>query len=582
MIYKNKRDREAWIREKSINSMKENIYIDENDIIEVSSGNFYKAVKTTTDIPLKNNLFAQLVPSEVVGNITTATKLKTARNIALSGDVTGNANFDGSANISITTTVGNDSHTHSDSTITSLDGSKINTGTISADRLPVLPTNKIPNIDASKITSGTIDISRLPAAALERCVVVQNDAERFALTKAQVQVGDSVKVITPDDLMYVVVDDNKLNQEAGYVKYGAAVKWETIKDKPSTFPPSTHTHTKNQITDFPVALKNPTALTIQLNGGTANVYDGSAAKSINITPASIGAQVAGSYAPNGHTHDERYYTETEVNNLLNGKANTSHGNHVPATQTASNKVFLRNDNTWATITPANIGAQPAGSYAAASHTHPATQVTQDANNRFVTDTEKNTWNNKMSLSGGTFSEGAIVKGICGGGTDYWFIKGAGTDDNGYLEIGTQDNGDEPIYVRQYNTSNNITHSITLMDANGNQTFNTTKVNGSFTSTGTVTCSDCVTTSDERLKKDIIKIDNALEKVNQLNGYTFLKEGDEKRTTGVLAQELLNVLPEAVFEREDGYYSVSYGNIVGLLIEAIKELQGEVKRLKGDC
>ena len=43
----------------------------------------------------------------------------------------------------------------------------------------------------------------------------------------------------------------------------------------------------------------------------------------------------------------------------------------------------------------------------------------------------------MSLSGGTFSEGAIVKGICGGGTDYWFIKGAGTDDNGYLEIGTQ-------------------------------------------------------------------------------------------------------------------------------------------------
>lgn len=522
MIYKNKRDGEAWIREKSIDSMKENIYIDENDIIEVSSGNFYKVVKTTTDIPLKNNLFAQLVPSEVVGNITTATKLKTARNIALSGDVTGNANFDGSANISITATVGNDSHTHSNSTITSLDGSKINTGTISADRLPVLPTTKIPNIDASKITSGTIDISRLPATALERCVVVQNDAARFALTKAQVQVGDSVKVITPDDLMYVVVDDNKLNQEAGYVKYGAAVKWETIKDKPSTFPPSTHTHTKNQIIDFPVALKNPTALTIQLNGGTANVYDGSAAKSINITPASIGAQVAGSYAPNGHTHDERYFTETEINNLLKGKANTSHGNHVPATQTASNKVFLRNDNTWATITPANIGAQPAGSYASASHTHPATQITQDATHRFVTDAEKTKWNGK-----------------------------ADAHSHPYLNL----------------AGGTLTGALT--------------VNSTIKATGTVTCSDCVTTSDERLKKDIVKIDNALEKVNQLNGYTFLKEGDEQRTTGVLAQELLNVLPEAVFEREDGYYSVSYGNVVGLLIEAIKELQGEVKRLKGD-
>lgn len=65
----------------------------------------------------------------------------------------------------------------------------------------------------------------------------------------------------------------------------------------------------------------------------------------------------------GHTHDGRYYTESEINTKLAGKANSSHGNHVPATQTASNKTFLRNDNTWATVTPANIGAAPS------SHTH---------------------------------------------------------------------------------------------------------------------------------------------------------------------------------------------------------------------
>lgn len=53
--------------------------------------------------------------------------------------------------------------------------------------------------------------------------------------------------------------------------------------------PTTHTHTKSQITDFPAALKNPTALTISLNGTSQGAYDGSAAKSINITPASIGA-----------------------------------------------------------------------------------------------------------------------------------------------------------------------------------------------------------------------------------------------------------------------------------------------------
>lgn len=49
-----------------------------------------------------------------------------------------------------------------------------------------------------------------------------------------------------------------------------------------------HTHTKSQITDFPASLKNPTALTIQTNGTTAVIYDGSAAKTVNITKGNIG------------------------------------------------------------------------------------------------------------------------------------------------------------------------------------------------------------------------------------------------------------------------------------------------------
>lgn len=110
------------------------------------------------------------------------------------------------------------------------------------------------------------------------------------------------------------------------------------------------------------------SLIVKLNNGTTEgtnlfTFDGSAAKSINITSSAIGA------ASSGHTHDDRYYTETEVDTKLSGKANTSHGNHVPSTQTASNKVFLRNDNTWATVTPANIGA------AASSHTHTVANIT---------------------------------------------------------------------------------------------------------------------------------------------------------------------------------------------------------------
>ena len=84
---------------------------------------------------------------------------------------------------------------------------------------------------------------------------------------------------------------------AGIADSANAVAWGNVSGKPSTYTPSAHTHTKSQITDFPASLKNPTSLSIQLNGGTATVYDGSNAKSINITPAGIGASAS------GHTHN---------------------------------------------------------------------------------------------------------------------------------------------------------------------------------------------------------------------------------------------------------------------------------------
>lgn len=113
----------------------------------------------------------------------------------------------------------------------------------------------ITGLDASKLT-GTIDISRLPQGALERCVVVATDAARLALTKANVQVGDTVKV-TDTGKMYFVIDDTKLNAEAGYEIYTAgsatSVPWSGVTGKPSTFTPSTHSHTVSQITDLEVA-----------------------------------------------------------------------------------------------------------------------------------------------------------------------------------------------------------------------------------------------------------------------------------------------------------------------------------------
>ena len=87
-------------------------------------------------------------------------------------------------------------------------------------------------------------------------------------------------------------------------------------------------------------------------------------------------------------------------------------------------------------------------------------------------------------------------------------------------------------------------------------------------------------SDERVKENIEVIPNALEKVKSVSGYTFDRtDQDCPRQTGVIAQEVLKVLPEAVTTNEEGMHSVAYGNLVGLLIESIKELELSVTTLK---
>lgn len=98
-----------------------------------------------------------------------------------------------------------------------------------------------------------------------------------------------------------------------------------------------------------------------------------------------------------------------------------------------------------------------------------------------------------------------------------------------------------------------------------------------------------TVSDERLKTDIVKIDSALDKVDQLNGYTFTYTADGKKSAGVIAQEVKKVLPSAITEstlplkvgEEDKteYMTVQYDQLVGLLVEAVKELKAELSELR---
>jgi hypothetical protein len=102
-----------------------------------------------------------------------------------------------------------------------------------------------------------------------------------------------------------------------------------------------------------------------------------------------------------------------------------------------------------------------------------------------------------------------------------------------------------------------------------------EVTGNLTATGNVTAY-----SDKRLKDNIQVIPNALSKVEEIRGVTFTRndlETDE-RFSGVIAQEVEAVLPEVIHEAEDGMKTVDYGNMVGLLIEGMKEQQEIIRSL----
>lgn len=100
--------------------------------------------------------------------------------------------------------------------------------------------------------------------------------------------NDKISNLTKSDVGLDQVDNTAdANKSVKYATSAGSVEWNNVTGKPSTFAPAAHNHTKSQITDFPASLKNPTALTIQTNG-TTTTYDGSAAKSVNITKASIG------------------------------------------------------------------------------------------------------------------------------------------------------------------------------------------------------------------------------------------------------------------------------------------------------
>lgn len=180
--------------------------------------------------------------------------------------------------------------------------------------------------------------------------------------------------------------------------------------------------------------------------------------------------------------------------------------------------------------------------------------------------------NKVSSTKLTFnpSTGVLTAtGLSGNGSAVTSVTAAAT--TGTLTRGTYLTGNN------FNGSANQTWAVDATAASTASKVVARDANSSF-SANVVNVNVLNTSSDIQLKSNLVIIDEPIEKVKALNGYTYDRIGSLNREAGLVAQEVQSVLPEVV-SQENGYLGVAYGNIVALLVEAIKDQQKQIDELK---
>lgn len=146
----------------------------------------------------------------------------------------------------------------------------------------------------------------------------------------------------------------------------------------------------------------------------------------------------------------------------------------------------------------------------------------------------------------------------------------------YLSSSGLYNGSTARTVSVAGTSINTPSTLVARDSSGD--FSVSDIScSSVTASFTITASDFTSTSDVNLKDNISTFKNSLEVVNQLRGVDYVWKNTNRPSIGVIAQELENVLPQLVNNGDTK--SVNYNGLIGVLIEAVKELSIEVENLK---
>ena len=196
------------------------------------------------------------------------------------------------------------------------------------------------------------------------------------------------------------------------------------------------------------------------------------------------------------------------------------------------------------------------------YTNPGSKLSVNGDGGFVS----NSSSRVLYLTQNATNAGNIIQFLDQSGNNVWELVGRNSS----------------FYI--YNNQNSVGYVFESNASNGHVAILKGGTDASYPLdvTGTIrSTADVIAYSDRRVKENIKTIDNALDKVIKLRGVSYnRKDIDDKSTKiGVIAQEVKEILPEVVENDLEDKYSVAYGNMAGLFIEAIKELKAEIEELK---
>lgn len=351
--------------------------------------------------------------------------------------------------------------------------------------------------------------------------------------------------------------------------------WGNITGKPSTFPPSAHIHTVADVTGLQAALDAKVNASDVSDTGTWAALIGKIPKIKTDGVLEIAKYL--DFHTNNSTADFDFRFETPSNGNLTGVGSIELTGSMVASRLQAKSVN-------AIVEYHNPGV---AAYAHAISGNTLETWQSSGAGGWITTFNRqypsgaywingNLWaaNFGHSYAGqpGTMAPITVDMGAVSGASDYYPMIRQLSVSSGYgyttrVELGTLRSGNSAwgvgnLIVGSHESSNHPS-AIYAFDVGGN-----------FTAPGNVTAY-----SDERLKKNLEVIPDALAKLDSVRCMTFDRVDRELRQAGVIAQDIQQVLPEAVQVDQEGYLTVAYGALVALAIKAIQELKQRVEDLE---